>query len=84
MGEAVPPLPNTPSWRGAQGEHRDKFTFLPFTYDTSDADRNENGTTFSLDSDTTFNRNPWRHVPQLNFISSWKGTWRSSEFPSYL
>jgi hypothetical protein len=26
MGGAVPPLPNTPSWRGAQGEHRD-FTF---------------------------------------------------------
>jgi hypothetical protein len=28
MGGAVPPLPNTPSWRGAQlGEHRDNFTF---------------------------------------------------------
>jgi len=26
MGGAVPPLPNTPSWRGAQGEHRDNFT----------------------------------------------------------
>jgi len=26
MGRAVPPLPHTPSWRGAQGEHRD-FTF---------------------------------------------------------
>jgi hypothetical protein len=24
MGGAVPPLPNTPSWRGAQGEHRDE------------------------------------------------------------
>jgi hypothetical protein len=28
MGGAIPPLPNTPSWRGAQlGEHRDNFTF---------------------------------------------------------
>jgi hypothetical protein len=28
MGGAVPPLPNMPSWRGAQlGEHRD-FTLL--------------------------------------------------------
>jgi len=27
MGGAVPPLPNAPSWRGAQlGEHRDNFT----------------------------------------------------------
>jgi hypothetical protein len=24
---AVPPLPNTPSWRGAQLKHRDNFTF---------------------------------------------------------
>jgi hypothetical protein len=31
MGGAVLPLPNTPSWHGAQGEHRDNFTFLPFT-----------------------------------------------------
>jgi hypothetical protein len=27
MGGVVPPLPNTPSWRGAQWEHRDNFTF---------------------------------------------------------
>jgi hypothetical protein len=27
MGGAVPLLPNTPSWRGTQGEHRDNFTF---------------------------------------------------------
>jgi hypothetical protein len=28
MGGAVPPLPNAPSWRGAQlGEHRENFTF---------------------------------------------------------
>jgi hypothetical protein len=24
---AVPPLPNTPSWHGAQLQHRDNFTF---------------------------------------------------------
>jgi len=30
MREAVSPLPNTPSWRGAQlKKHRDEFT-LPF------------------------------------------------------
>jgi hypothetical protein len=23
---AIPPLPNTPSWRGAQLKHRDNFT----------------------------------------------------------
>jgi len=23
----VPPLPHTPSWGGAQGEHRDNFMF---------------------------------------------------------
>jgi hypothetical protein len=27
MGGTVPPLPNTPSLRGAQGEHKDNFTF---------------------------------------------------------
>jgi hypothetical protein len=27
MGGAVHPFPNTPSWRGAQGEHRDNFAF---------------------------------------------------------
>jgi hypothetical protein len=27
MREAIPPLPNTPSWRGAQLKHRDNFTF---------------------------------------------------------
>jgi hypothetical protein len=26
---AIPPLPNTPSWRNAQLKHRDNFTFLP-------------------------------------------------------
>jgi hypothetical protein len=26
MSGAAPPLPNTPSWRGAQLNHRDKFT----------------------------------------------------------
>jgi hypothetical protein len=31
MSEAIPPLPNTPSWCGAQLKHRDNFTFLPFT-----------------------------------------------------
>jgi hypothetical protein len=31
---AIPPLPHTPSWRGAQLKHRDNFTFafvLPST-----------------------------------------------------
>jgi hypothetical protein len=27
MSGAIPPLPNTPSWRGAQFKHRDNFTF---------------------------------------------------------
>jgi hypothetical protein len=27
MRRAVPPLPNTPSWRGAQLQHRDNFNF---------------------------------------------------------
>jgi hypothetical protein len=27
MRVAIPPLPNTPSWRGAQLKHRDNFTF---------------------------------------------------------
>jgi hypothetical protein len=27
MSGAIPPLPNTPSRRGAQLKHRDKFTF---------------------------------------------------------
>jgi hypothetical protein len=31
MNGAIPPLPNTPSWRGAQLKHRDNFTLtLPF------------------------------------------------------
>jgi hypothetical protein len=29
MSGAIPPLPNTPSWLGAQVKHRDNFTFLP-------------------------------------------------------
>jgi hypothetical protein len=28
MNGAIPPLPNTPSWRGAQLKHRDNFTFI--------------------------------------------------------
>jgi hypothetical protein len=27
MSGAIPPLPNTPLWRGAQLKHRDNFTF---------------------------------------------------------
>jgi hypothetical protein len=27
MRGAIPPLPNTPSWRGAQLKQRDSFTF---------------------------------------------------------
>jgi len=27
MRGAIPPLPNTLSWRGAQSKHRDNFTF---------------------------------------------------------
>jgi hypothetical protein len=30
MRGAINPLPNTPSWRGAQLKHRDNFTFCPF------------------------------------------------------
>jgi hypothetical protein len=29
MRGAIPVLPNTPSWRGAQLKHRDKFTSYP-------------------------------------------------------
>jgi hypothetical protein len=32
MRGAIPPLPNTPSWRGAQLKHRDNFTFTFYTY----------------------------------------------------
>jgi hypothetical protein len=28
MRGAIPPLPNTHSWRGAQLKHRDNFTFI--------------------------------------------------------
>jgi hypothetical protein len=28
MRGAIPPLPNTPSWCGAQLKHRDNFTYL--------------------------------------------------------
>jgi hypothetical protein len=28
MNGAIPPLPNTPSWHGAQLKHRDKFALL--------------------------------------------------------
>jgi hypothetical protein len=31
MSGAVPPLPNTPSWRGAQLKHRDRDNFT-FTF----------------------------------------------------
>jgi hypothetical protein len=31
MSGAIPALPNTPSWRGAQLKHRDDFTFT-FTH----------------------------------------------------
>jgi hypothetical protein len=31
MSGAIPPFPNTPSWRGAQLKHRDNFTFA-FTF----------------------------------------------------
>jgi hypothetical protein len=35
MSGAIPPLPNTPSWGGAElKKHRD-FTFLYFTYTCS-------------------------------------------------
>jgi len=30
MSGVMPPLPNTPSWRGAELKHRDKFTFHVF------------------------------------------------------
>jgi hypothetical protein len=28
MNGAIPPLPNTPPWRGAQLKYRDNFTFI--------------------------------------------------------
>jgi hypothetical protein len=31
MSGAIPPLPNTPSWHGAQLKHRENFTF-PFIF----------------------------------------------------
>jgi hypothetical protein len=31
MSDAIPPLPNTPSLRGAQLKHRDNFTFNCFS-----------------------------------------------------
>jgi hypothetical protein len=31
MRGAISPFPNTPSWRGAQLKHRDKFTFYLYT-----------------------------------------------------
>jgi hypothetical protein len=31
MGGGVPPLPNTPSWRGAQGEHRVNLPYKSYT-----------------------------------------------------
>jgi len=30
MSGAIPPLPNTSSWRGAELKQRGNFTFLPF------------------------------------------------------
>jgi hypothetical protein len=33
MSGAIPPLPNTPPWRGAQLKHRDNFTYI-FTFYT--------------------------------------------------
>jgi hypothetical protein len=30
MRGAIPPLPNTPSWHGAQLKHRDNFTFIQY------------------------------------------------------
>jgi len=32
--EAVPPLPKTPSWHGAQLKHRDNFTFTTLQIET--------------------------------------------------
>jgi hypothetical protein len=32
MRGAIFPLPNTPSWRGAQLKHRDSFIFIEFFY----------------------------------------------------
>jgi hypothetical protein len=32
MRGAIPPLPNTPSWHGAQLKHRGNFTFTLQTY----------------------------------------------------
>jgi hypothetical protein len=42
MGGAIPPLPNTPSWRGAQLKHRDNFTFLLLHFNNNNNNNNNN------------------------------------------
>jgi hypothetical protein len=36
MHGAIPPLPNTPLWRGAHLKHRDNFTFTTSSSSSSD------------------------------------------------
>jgi hypothetical protein len=33
LGGAIPPIPHTPSWRGAQGEHRDRTVVYPLNFE---------------------------------------------------
>jgi hypothetical protein len=35
MSGAIPPLPNTSSWRAAQSKHRDSFTFTFYLWSLS-------------------------------------------------
>jgi hypothetical protein len=37
MRDAIPPLPNTPSWRGAQLKHRGNFLPLPKREEVAEA-----------------------------------------------
>jgi hypothetical protein len=46
MGGAIPPLPNTPSWRGAQLKHRDNF--MEVKYGDARTDRQDFSMKFSL------------------------------------
>jgi hypothetical protein len=43
MSGAIPPLPNTPSWRGAQLKHRDSFTFTLPLRDGGERSASRNG-----------------------------------------
>jgi hypothetical protein len=43
MRGAIPPLPNTPSWNGAQLMHKDNFTFYLYILDRLDDPQSRSG-----------------------------------------